>query len=299
MWRSALVMVLVACGSPSNGDDGTDAANGSADAPVQPSMPLSTEEAAKACVVYGSCMGDGINDCYTDAAPFWSTAEARCVLAAGHDCAAVRACFGMQSTVSDPSCSTSSYTCDGTNLVICSGGVRSTISCPSASPLLRVGTGSTCVVGTNGALCGDATCSATSATCNGTVASSCYVSKGVMMSRDCADYGQSCLNGACTAPGGGAACTGTTPTCDGADIVYCGGGTSIRTDCASLEVGATCHPGTGTTTEPYCGTGDACYPTKGAETCSGTSVNYCAGGVAATLDCTSLGFSACIGGHCY
>jgi hypothetical protein len=203
----------------------------------------------------------------------------------------------MGPTVADASCTTSSYTCDGTNLVICSSGVRSTISCPNASPILRAGTGSTCVVGTNGALCGDASCSAASATCDGTVASSCYVSKAVSMSMDCADYGQTCVNGGCTAPGGGAACTGTTPTCDGAAIVRCSGGTSYRTDCGTLEVGATCHLGTGT--EPFCGTGDACYPTKGAETCSGTSVSFCAGGVTASIDCTTLGFSQCLGGKCF
>ena len=80
-----------------------------------PPMPISADEAASACVIFGSCMGDGINDCYTDAMPYWTTAEARCVLAAR------------------------TITCEGNNMVTCSDGVRSTISCPDASLSLRVG----------------------------------------------------------------------------------------------------------------------------------------------------------------
>lgn len=294
MWRSLLVLV-VACGSPSSGDDNGD---DGVDAAVQQAMPLTSDEAAKACVGFGSCMGDGINDCYTDAAPFWSTTEARCILAAGGDCAAMRACLGM-SVVADASCTTSTYSCDGTNLVICSSGARSTIACPMASQLLRVGSGSTCVpTSTGGALCGDATCSAPAATCQGSVASSCSTSKGVQMSVDCADYGQSCVSGGCSAPGGGATCTASGTSCDGAAIVRCAGGVTYRTDCGTLELGATCHPGTGTATEPYCGTGAACYPTKGTETCSGNVVSFCAGGVAGMVDCTAIGFTQCFGGKC-
>ena len=294
MWRNVIMCVaLLACGSSSTGDDGTDASG-------TPPNPLTSDEAAKACVIFGSCMGDGINDCYTDAAPFWTTTEARCVLGAGADCNAVRTCFGMISVVADASCTTSNYSCDGTHLVACSGGVRSTISCPDASPLLRVGSGPTCVAtSTGGALCGVAACSASSATCDGSLASSCVTSKGVQMSLDCADYAQSCVAGVCTSSGGGGACSaGTLPTCDGAAIVRCGGGIEARTDCATLEVGATCHLGTGTSPDPYCGPGDACYPTKGTETCNGNSVSYCAGGVAASIDCTSLGFTRCFSGRC-
>jgi hypothetical protein len=300
MWRWAILcMGVVACGSPSSGDDGDDAGGG-IDASVTAPNPLTPDEAAKACVVFGSCMGDGINDCYTDAAPYWTTSEARCVLSAGASCNAVRACFGMVA-VADPSCTTSSYTCDGTNLVGCGGGVRSTIACPDASLLLRVGSGSTCVpTSTGGALCGDTTCSAASATCTGSVASSCVTNRGVQMSTDCSDYAQSCVSGVCTSNGGGGACTaGTLPTCDGAAIVRCSGGIEVRTDCAAREVGAMCHLGPTTSPEPYCGPGDACYPTKGAETCTGTSVSYCAGGVVATADCTTLGFSQCLGGKCF
>ena len=277
---------FAACGSSDSGDDTN----------VPPA--LTPDEATTACVLFGSCMGDGINDCYTDAMPYWSTSEARCVLAAGADCKAVMACFGM-TVVLDPSCTTKSTTCDGTNLVTCADGVRATVACPDASLLLAAGVGSTCVATATGALCGDATCSAASATCNGSVASSCNTSKGVAMSIDCAEYGQSCASGVCTAAGGGGACaSGTLPRCDGAAIVRCSAGVELYTDCGAIAVDATCFPGSGTATEPYCGFGSACYPTKGLETCSGNSVTFCAAGVTATVDCTSLGFTRCLAGKC-
>ena len=291
MWRVATLLVLIAaCGSSSSGGDDDD---------TNLPPPLTADEAATACVFYGSCLGDGINDCYTDAMPHWSTTEARCVLAAGADCVAVRACFGM-SIVADPSCTTKSTTCDGANLVSCADGTRATISCPDASLLLSVGVGPTCVTTSTGALCGKGTCSAASATCNGSVAEGCVVSKGVELSIDCAQYGQTCVAGACTAPGGGGACSSSTTTCDGSAIVRCSSGVEIRTDCAAIGVDALCYPGTGTssTTEPYCGFGNACYPEKGTESCNGNSVMFCAAGVTATIDCTTLGFTRCFAGRC-
>jgi hypothetical protein len=283
---------VAACGSSSTGDD-----DDGIDASVAP--PLTADEATTACVIYGSCMGDGINDCYTDAMPLWSPSEAHCVLAAGGDCTAVRACFGM-TAVADPSCTSKTITCDGTNLVECVDGVRATYSCPNASLLLGVGIGPTCIATATGALCGTATCSTASSTCNGSVLSSCVASKGVLMSLDCAAYGQTCTSGVCTAAGGGGACaTGTPTTCAGAEIVRCSGGVEIRTDCGAIGVDATCYAGSGQTPEPYCGFGSACYPTKGAETCSGSSVVFCGAGVMATVDCTSLGFTGCAAGHCY
>ncbi|HEY5945770.1 MAG TPA: hypothetical protein VIV40_09775 [Kofleriaceae bacterium] len=285
MWRVAMLCIaVVACGSSSS--------DGQGDANVPPA--LTPDEAANACVLYGGCMGDGINDCYTDAMPYWTTAEARCVLAAGSDCAAVRACFGL-TIVADASCTTRTITCDGSNLVTCADGARSTVACPTASPVIGVGAGSTCVPTSTGALCGDATCSAASATCTGSVASSCLTTKGVSMSIDCADYAQQCVGGACTAAGGGATCAaGTLPRCDGSLIVRCSGGVEVTTDCKTIGRDAICYPGT----EPYCGFGDACYPTKGTETCNGNSVTFCAAGVTASVDCTSLGYTRCFGGRC-
>ena len=288
-----LSVVLAACGSSA-----TEPGDGAVDATQAPA--LSADEAAKACAVYGSCMGDGINDCYTDAMPYWAISEARCALAATGDCAAVRACFGMM-VVADASCTTRVTSCDGTNLVTCGSGVRSTVACPKASLVLGVGSGPTCVPASNGsALCGTQACSAASASCAGSVATSCNLTKGVEHSLDCAVRGQSCLNGACTASGGGAACTaGTLPRCEGALIVHCSSGTELTTDCGTIAAAATCHVGTATTElEPYCG-GAACYPTKGSETCNGNAVAFCAGGTTASIDCTTLGFSSCVGGKCF
>ena len=294
MWRALGCAILVACGSsPSGGDDdpGDDAA--------VVGMPLTPDEAARACVYFGGCLGDGINDCFTDAMPFWSPAEARCVLAAGADCTAVRACFGM-TIVIDPACTTRTTTCDGANLVTCSDGVRSTVSCPDASPVAQVGTGPNCVPTTTGsALCGVASCSTGSASCSGSVASSCVVDKGVQMSLDCATYGQSCVDGLCTAPGGGGACaSGTLARCDGTAIVRCSGGIERRTDCSTIVAGASCQSGTATDPELYCGASAACYPTKDAETCSGNTVTFCSGGEITSLDCTALGFTRCFSGGC-
>ena len=293
MLRIAICLVVAACGGSATGDDDDDGVD--ANVPT----PLSSDEATRACAIFGSCLGDGINDCFTDAMPYWTSAEARCMLAAGGDCVAIRACFGF-AAMADPSCSAKVTTCDGTNLVTCADGVRSTISCPDASPLLRAGTGATCVVTSTGALCGDASCSADSATCSGTVASNCVAAKGVQISVDCADYAQTCSGGGCTSAGGGGACTaGTLPRCDGAQIVRCGAGAERTTDCGAIANSATCYPGTGTTSpDVYCGFGDACYPTKGTETCMGTSVTFCGAGVVTTIDCTTLGFTRCFSGAC-
>jgi hypothetical protein len=262
-------------------------------------MPITADEAGAACVIFGSCMGDGVNDCFTDAMPFWTTAEARCVLAAAGDCTAVRSCFGF-SAAADAACSaTRSIYCDGDNLVMCGDGVRSSVSCPDAGLVLGVGTGATCVQTATGALCGDASCSAPSATCDGAVAKVCNTEKGVLLSVDCAPFGQSCINGACTSSGGGGTCvTGTPASCDGAALVQCSGGVELRTDCSGIVADASCFPSPDGRSEPYCGLGNACYPLKGAETCNGNAVTFCAAGVTATIDCTTLGFTRCIAGHC-
>jgi hypothetical protein len=84
---------------------------------------------------------------------------------------------------------------------------------------------------------------------------------------------------------------------EGATIARCSAGIDLRTDCAALATGATCFE-LATTSEPYCGYGNECYPTKGAETCNGTSVTFCGAGMTTTVDCTSLGFTSCFSGHC-
>jgi len=47
-----------------------------------------------------------------------------------------------------------------------------------------------------------------------------------------------------------------------------------------------------------CGYDTACVPEKGAETCTGNTVNFCAAGVAGNVDCISLGFTQCLIGRC-
>ena len=245
-------------------------------------------------------MGDGINDCYTDAMPHWSTTEARCVLAAAGNCTAVRACFGMTAAI-DSSCSSTRFvTCDGNNLVTCGDGVRSTVSCPDASLLLGVGAGATCIMTSAlDALCGDAACTVDSASCDGSVAKACIASEGVAVSIDCARYGQTCTSGGCTAAGGGGACaSGTLPSCSGTAITRCRGGVELRSDCAALVSGGSCFPGITNNPDPYCGVANTCYPVKGTETCSGNAVTFCAAGTPATIECTTLGFTRCFGGKC-
>jgi len=232
-------------------------------------VPLTPDEATNACVVFGSCLGDGINDCFTDAMPFWTVTEARCMLAAAGDCTAARACLG-QSITQDPSC-IPGVGCDGDTRFECSNGLRVTVTCPTASPLLGVGTGSTCVMTDANAFCGDATCSVDSATCAGDVASACLAAKGFSVSLDCAAYGQSCSAGACTAPNGGSPCSPDGASyCRGRSLARCVDGVEATIDCAVNAENADCFPGGATSPDSYCGFADTCFPCRSRRPWSGS-----------------------------
>jgi hypothetical protein len=269
-----IVVLLGACGGGGKGGGGG---------------ALTQDELTNACVLFGSCIGgDGVNDCFTDIVPALPPSAMRCIIAAGNDCVASRACLGFTFSMVT-SCT---ERCDGNTIVECEG---STIEFRGDcdSPL---STGPTCFIGNFGRPeCGVSTCTVESRTCAGSVAQECDVDTGILGELDCGERNLECANGVCTSPGGGGACTDGTPThCTGAAIESCSNGTTELFDCPSLISGSTCIAGI----EPFCGYGTACVPTKGAETCTGNTLNFCAAGVVGSVDCTSLGFTQCLNGQC-
>ncbi len=270
------VLVVLGCGGGGGGGDG--------------GATFTQEQATDACVSLTGCLGaDGLNDCFTDILTSFAPATVRCLAAARSDCAAVSTCLGATITAA-PAC-TPGTRCDGNNLVECVDGVQATTACGNVET-----TGPSCVTSTTGrGACGVTTCTTDSQTCNGSVLEVCQASQGILKERDCADFGLDCISGVCTSPGGGGACTQTTVHCNGTAIEDCTNGVTALLDCPSRVPGSTCYANA---TDAYCGFGDECFPTKGAETCNGTSITFCANGITTTLDCTSFGFTRCSFGRC-
>jgi len=253
---------------------------------------LTQDELTQGCVLFGACIGgDGINDCFTDVAPLLSANVWRCIIAAGSDCTASRACIGFAFEV----VSVCTERCDGNTVVECDGNAEFRGDC--SGPL---GTGSTCFIDNFGRpACGVATCTAESHTCDGTVAQECDADAGLLGEIDCADRNLECANGVCTSPGGGAACTaGTATHCSGAAVESCSNSVAALYDCPTHITGSTCVAITTPFADAYCGFGTACVPDKGTETCTGNTINFCAAGVPGSVDCTSLGFTQCLNGRC-
>ena len=273
-----IAVLLAACGGSGSGGGGG-------------GEPLTQDELVTGCVLFGSCIGgDGINDCFTDVAPIVPVDAWRCMIAAGSDCTASRACFGF-SVATVTSCT---ERCDGDTTVQCDGNVELRTTC--GSPFAP---GPHCSLTNFGQPeCNGGTCTDPSHACDGTVAQLCDTDTGTLEVADCADFALDCVNGACTAPGGGGTCVDGTPSaCSGTAIQRCESGTTALFDCPSRVIGSTCIAGTATS-DTYCGYDTACVPEKGTETCTGTTVNFCAAGVAGNVDCTSLGFTQCLNGRC-
>jgi len=279
----AIGVLLAACGgSGSGGDDGGGGG------------PLTQDELTTGCVLFAACDGgDGINDCFTDIAPILQPDVFRCIIAAGSDCVASRACIGMTLEAS-PTCTPGSH-CEGNTVVDCGDGVQVTFEC--GSPFT---TGPNCIVnGAGRADCGAATCTTESQACDGTHAQLCDLGANILEDVDCASVDMDCISGTCTSPGGGGACVdGTPPGCAGPAIERCNNGVTALLDCPSRIAGSNCVAITAPFADAYCGFGTACQPDKGTETCTGNTVNFCAAGVAGAVDCTTLGFTQCLNGTC-
>jgi hypothetical protein len=231
-----------------------------------------TESESRA-VVFGAQFIGGIR---LDALP----ANIDCILAAGANCAAARACLNggqpaTACTAAKPSC------LDATTVVSCVSGWTQRYPCTG---------GTMCVTtATDGAFCGFGSCNSSFVDrCVGNQVEACDVS--VVYRQDCASYGDVCgtVNGMveCTSA---VPCTGG--GCQG-DVLVCytaGGGVQSQTDC-SLG-GLRCLPNaSGSDT---CILGTDCDTVTYAPSCSGATLTYCNSGKVLTFDCAAAGFSGC------
>jgi hypothetical protein len=210
--------------------------------------------------------------------------QIRCLVEAGADCAAARACLGY--TVGP--CSPDGDRCEGDNLVECSHGTGLTLDCRGG---LWFTDDTTCVPASSVG-CGLATCTdGTPSRCDGTRAVSCR--SGVLQAFDCAQAGLTCtIDGdAVGCAGTGAACTAS--RCDGTTAVLCGGGHEQRYACAAMFDGGTCldYGREGVS----CGFGPDC---GGTATCDGNVATLCVLGAQVSVDCVAAGFRSCALGSC-
>jgi hypothetical protein len=251
--------------------------------------PLRKDELIKACVLYAGCIGGGVDDCLGGTALRFAPDVWRCVIAAGSDCTASRACFGATVTTVT-SCESG---CDGDATVQCAGTtVEDKIEC--GSPFAN--TGPKCFIDHLGnADCGAGVCTTSEQICDGDVAQSCNEGNGVLHRIDCDALGLTCAGGVCTSPGGGGACRDDPTHCVGSALELCDFATFVRYDCPSRFVGADCFE---TAAGAQCGYGPACDADGRTATCNGTTVSFCAAGISGSVDCTSLGFEQCQFGRC-
>jgi hypothetical protein len=276
-----LAAVVAACGG-TDGGNGGDAADG-ATAGADASPAATIDDLVTACVVLGSCEGQGPVECMDDYLPRLRESEIHCLAAAAGDCTAAFACIGLETI--DGGCTPG---CDGDRAVSC-GAVGFATHCPSA----LFSTGPTCTDAAGSPACGGtAACEGTEAACEGTFLLECQ--GGVLRGGDCARYGLTCV-----AAGGFARCTdGTTtpcdgqnyPRCDGDVVVRCESNLEVRHRCAHDVVG--CHV-LADDPDGYCGLGSDCDPLVDDGSCDGDALTFCAAGIRRTVDCAALGFAGC------
>lgn len=220
---------------------------------------------------------------------------ARCVNAAGSDCAAVRACL----TNGEPPAAcvplSTPDRCDGTVLRQCS---RAS-SLDFVFDCARIGLG--CHLDREGtAVCGLGTCDpdAFRWTCRGDTVVAC--DRGVITLAQCDAAGLRCVEdeagGRCA--GGGAPCTEASDPrrCEGSHIRGCVAGYSADIDCGLVVPRWTCGDVEGTAGCVAPGTQCSALPLFGSdidESCAGEAVVSCLDGWIESLSCAALGLGPC------
>lgn len=280
-----LAVLVAGCSGDSKGS--IDAAPPSDTAIVDDAAPpIDLATRVRACTVAGACqLVDDLEQCVFLLDAYAPASRITCLAnATAADCDAARACFGYRLST-DPACVPGCA--DADTYVRCVDGLRAETDCPASIYQL----GDACI--TNGRSdCGGAACAdGDTATCTGTVSSSC--DSGITEETDCADRGLICnaTTGRCAGAASGT-CTPDTPaTCDGDTIVTCdASGVLRRQDCSVM--GRTCVDGEST---KICGYGSAC-PADERPTCTGTVLAACIDGVRESIDCATIGATQCVDG---
>ena len=266
---------------------------------------VTLQSGAAACITAAACniIATGVsactqfvglvNDNSVAAAAHLSATEVNCIANAGSDCAAAKRCLSNGNTPA--TCSGVATSCVGNVWQQCNvaagsagnNGIQS-FDCGSV--------GEMCVTNNGNTDCGFGTCSGGAATCSGTLVQSC--NNGVLQQNDCAKIDATCnpsgIAGA-HCRGNGAACSkgpfgDTTLRCDGSVLVSCTDGQESRTDCSRYALG--CFTSSGANAFA-CAAGTECDPASFSAICMGTSLTFCNKGVKQTVDCKSVGFTAC------
>lgn len=269
--------------------------SGAADRDAAPAMALTRDDIARACVNAYACLGppiDGptISSCLghiddgESLVSMYRPAQIRCLVAAGANCVAARACVGYALGA----CSPDGRRCDGDRVIECSAGSGTTLDCRGG---LWFSSDSTCVVGT-AVTCGIGTCAGgTPSRCDGSRVVQCL--NGVQEVFDCAQLGDTCYStgGAAICIGTGAPCTAS--RCEGNQLIRCDSGREQRYACDAMLDGGTCVGyGRGGAS---CGFGPDC---GAAATCAGNVAQLCVLGAQSSVDCVAAGFSRCALGSC-
>jgi hypothetical protein len=223
------------------------------------------------------------------AAPALSARQLRCIVDAGGDCDAVRACLGVTLEVVSTCASTASR-CDGTTRVFCTAPEIS-----SEPPLVIredcAAIGRMCAMDGDRAVCATARCTSPDLTvrCDGDHLASC--SNGLERDSDCR-AGTTCSAAAGGCVGAGETCTAD--VCEGSVFVPCDSSnhrTSTRIDCAAFGYHCMEFPSLSTA---GCAPPDAgeCHPESAS--CDGDVLRYCAADRTwHTFDCVAHGYAAC------
>jgi hypothetical protein len=241
----------------------------------------------------GGMMWMGMSDSgYVDVSDMIS-----CVEDAGSDCAELELCYNEGRPLQ--ACDAASYEshCEGTMMVTCEEGMIRYFDCTRLDPIY----GDTiCTAGSEeGVECvSGRTCEGTGmqTACDGEVLELCM--EGDFMRLDCRLVGAHCrlyMPGIYYCIGTGAACDDADATwCSGTNLVRCLGGKEARFDCAE-ELGPdfTCFQAEGE--EADCGpAGTECDAEQYVDHCDGNQLVYCRFGTVDRVDCTLLGYAACV-----
>jgi len=230
----------------------------------------------------GSCVGiDNITQ----------TGQKACLVEA-KDCGDVIACLGTGAATADqcPEGSTQA-TCQKNLAIDCPskavfncdviGGTCTTYPQTVGGPANRAG----CMVVSS--------CSGTGSSCSGTSAFFCRGGKGIGF--DCAKSSSVCAvqNGSpgCYIKGPDCPDIKADVKCDGNKGVFCGSGGKVTVDCATSGLACVTDDKRGV----YC-LAPGCTIDEGVacdDSCSGTALTLCIGGVRHTIDCTEYGFTRC------
>jgi hypothetical protein len=252
-------------------------------------------QVVRSCVLGVSCSpfaaNLSISDCVTLNTQ-GSTPGKRCTLGA-KTCGDFQKCVGFGFAAADLCASGAGGRCVGTQAINCASvGNGSFFDCGAA--------GGTCVVsGTGADALADcrvlASCAETDtiAHCNGNFSYVC--DQGVGYGSSCGADAYCSSDGTCRLTG--ETCSGSRDTCNGRVNEFCSDdGQLYKYNCASVGLGCGAADSGSWCLAPACSFANY-NAASCTESCSGSKLTFCYGGVPYTVDCRNFGFASCVDGQ--